>query len=80
MGAYVHQTSNQLIFDRVRQIQLDCDLLAGYLSYDGSAPGEAKALHDISVRLFDDVYLSLRSHWSAGVVDGKYLSAGLDEV
>lgn len=75
MGAYVHQTLNQLIFDHVRHVQLECNLLSGYLLHDGSAPREAQALYEISMRLFEDVYQSLLSHWSAGVVDGNYLPA-----
>lgn len=75
MAKYVHQTENQLIFDRVRSIQLECDLLYSYLKYDGSAEKEASVLKDISIRLFDDVYIGLRSRWSAGVGDdGRYLS------
>ena len=74
MAKYVHQTENQLIFDRVRSIQLECDLLYSYLKYDGCAEREASALKDISVRLYDDVYIGLRSHWSAGIgEDGRYL-------
>jgi hypothetical protein len=74
MAKYVHQTENQLIFDRVRSIKLECDLLYSYLKYDGSAEDEAAALKDISVRLYDDVYIGLRSHWSAGIGDdGRYL-------
>lgn len=74
MAKYVHQTENQLIFDRVRSIQLECDLLYSYLKYDGSAEKEASVLKDISIRLFDDVYIGLRSRWSAGVGDdGMYL-------
>lgn len=74
MAKYVHQTENQLIFDRVRSIQLECDLLYSYLKYDGSAEKEASVLKDISIRLFDDVYIGLRSRWSAGVGDdGSYL-------
>ena len=74
MAKYVHQTENQLIFDRVRSIKLECDMLYSYLKYDGSAEDEASALKDISVRLYDDVYIGLRSHWSAGIAeDGRYL-------
>lgn len=74
MAKYVHQTKNQLIFDRVRSIQLECDLLYSYLKYDGSAEKEASVLKDISIRLFDDVYIGLRSRWSACVGDdGMYL-------
>lgn len=74
MAKYVHQTENQLIFDKVRSIKLECDMLYSYLKYDGSAEKEASALKDISVRLFDDVYIGLRSRWSAGVGDdGRYL-------
>lgn len=74
MAKYVHQTENQLIFDRVRSIQLECDLLYSYLKYDGSAEKEASVLKDISIRLFDDVYIGLRSRWSSGVGDdGRYL-------
>lgn len=74
MAKYVHQTENQLIFDRVRSIQLECDLLYSYLKYDGSAEKEASVLKDISIRLFDDVYIGLCSRWSAGVGDdGRYL-------
>ena len=74
MAMYVHQTENQLIFDKVRSIKLECDLLYSYLKYDGSAEKEAFALKDISTRLYDDVYIGLRSHWSAGVgEDGRYL-------
>lgn len=32
MAKYVHQTENQLIFDKVRSIKLECDLLYSYLS------------------------------------------------
>ena len=74
MAKYVHQTENQLIFDKVRSIKLECDLLYSYLKYDGSAEQEASILKDISIRLYDDVYIGLRSHWSAGVgEDGRYL-------
>ena len=74
MAKYVHQTENQLIFDKVRSIKLECDLLYSYLKYDGSAEQEASILKDISVRLYDDVYMRLRSHWSAGIgEDGRYL-------
>lgn len=74
MARYVHQTENQLIFDRVRSIKLECDMLYSYLMYDGSAEREASALKDISIRLYDDVYIGLRSHWSAGIgEDGRYL-------
>lgn len=74
MAKYVHQTENQLIFDKVRSIKLECDMLYSYLKYDGSAEDEASALKDISVRLYDDVYIGLRSHWSAGIGgDGIYL-------
>jgi hypothetical protein len=74
MARYVHQTENQLIFDKVRSIKLECDLLYSYLRYDGSADQEAAILKDISISLFDDVYMGLRSHWSAGTgEDGKYL-------
>lgn len=74
MAKYVHQTENQLIFDRVRSIKLVCDMLYSYLKYDGSAEDEASALKDISVRLYDEVYIGLRSHWSAGIgEDGRYL-------
>lgn len=69
MAKYVHQTENQLIFDKVRSIKLECDLLYSYLKYDGSAEKEASALKDISIRLFDDVYSGLRSRWSAGIGD-----------
>lgn len=76
MARYVHQTENQLIFDRVRSIKLECDMLYSYLKYDGSAEREASALKDISIRLYDDVYIGLRSHWSAGIgEDGRYLPA-----
>ncbi len=74
MARYVHQTENQLIFDRVRSIKLECDMLYSYLSMNGSAEREASALKDISIRLYDDVYIGLRSHWSAGIgEDGRYL-------
>lgn len=74
MAKYVHQTENQLFFDRVRSIQLECDLLYSYLKYYGNAEKEASVLKDISIRLFDDVYIGLRSRWSAGVGDdGRYL-------
>lgn len=74
MAKYVHQTENQLIFDWVRSIQLECDLLYSYLKCDGSAEKEASVLKDISIRLYDDVYIGLRSRWSAGVGDdGRYL-------
>ena len=74
MAKYVHQTENQLIFDRVRSIKLECDMLYSYLKYDCSAEDEASALKDISVRLYDEVYIGLRSHWSAGIgEDGRYL-------
>lgn len=74
MAEYVHQTENQLIFDMVRSIKLECDLLYSYLKYDGSAEREASALKDISVMLYDDVYIGLRSLWSAGIgEDGRYL-------
>lgn len=74
MARYVHQTEIQLIFDRVRSIKLECDMLYSYLMYDGSAEREASALKDISIRLYDDVYIGLRSHWSAGIgEDGRYL-------
>ena len=74
MAGYVHQTENQLIFDRVRSIKLECDMLYSYLKYDGSAEREASALKDISIRLYDDVYIGLRSHWSAGIgEDGRCL-------
>ena len=55
MAKYVHQTENQLIFDKVRSIKLECDLLYSYLKYDGSAEQEASILKDISIRLYDDV-------------------------
>lgn len=74
MAKYVHQTENQLIFDKVRSIKLECDLLYSYLKYDGSAEYEASILKRISVSLFDDVYMGLRSRWSAGIGDdGIYL-------
>lgn len=74
MARYVHQTENQLIFDRVRSIKLECDMLYSYLKYDGNAEREASALKDISIRLYDDVYIGLRSHWSAGIgEDGRDL-------
>lgn len=74
MARYVHQTENQLIFDKVRSIKLECDLLYSYLKFDGSVEHEASILKDISISLFDDVYMGLRSHWSAGTgKDGKYL-------
>lgn len=75
MAKYVHETENQLIFDKVRSIKLECDLLYSYLMYDGSAEREASVLKDISISLFDDVYMGLRSHWSSGIgEDGRYLS------
>lgn len=50
-------------------------MLYSYLKYDGSAEREASALKDISIRLYDDVYIGLRSHWSAGIgEEGRYLS------
>lgn len=74
MAKYINKTENQLIFDKVRSIKLECDLLYSYLMYDGSAEHEASVLKDISIRLFDDVYMGLRSHWSAGIADdGIYL-------
>lgn len=74
MAKYVHKTENQLIFDKVRSIIFECDLLYNYLMYDGSALYEASILKGISVSLFDDVYMGLRSHWSVGIAeDGSYL-------
>lgn len=74
MAKYIHQTANQMIFDKVRSIQLECDMLYSYLRYDGSAENEASALKDISMRLYYDVYNGLRSHWSAGIgEDGRCL-------
>lgn len=74
MAKYVHKTENQLIFDKVRSIKLECDLLYSYLKYDGSAEQEASVLKDISISLYDEVYMGLRSHWSVGIgEDGRYL-------
>lgn len=74
MAKYVHQTENQLIFDKVRSIIFECDLLYSYLMFDGGAEHEASILKGISISLFDDVYMGLRSHWSAGTAeDGSYL-------
>lgn len=74
MAKYVHKTVNQLVFDKVRSIQFECDLLRSYLEIDGSAESEVSVLRDISTLLFDDVYNSLRSHWSSGISeDGGYL-------
>lgn len=74
MAKYVHKTENQLIFDKVRSIKLECDLLYSYLKYDGSAEQEASVLKGISISLYDEVYMGLRSRWSAGIgEDGRYL-------
>lgn len=74
MAKYVHKTQNQLIFDKVCSLKLECDLLYSYLKYDGSAEQEASVLKDISISLYDEVYMGLRSHWSAGIgEDGRYL-------
>ena len=54
MAKYVHKTENQLIFDKVRSIKLECDLLYSYLKYDGSAEYEASVLKDISISLYDE--------------------------
>lgn len=63
-----------MIFDKVRSIKLECDLLYSYLKCDGSAEQEASVLKDISISLYDEVYMGLRSHWSAGIgEDGRYL-------
>lgn len=63
-----------MIFDKVRSIKLECDLLYSYLKCDGSAEQEASVLKDISISLYDEVYMGLRSHWSAGIgADGRYL-------
>ena len=63
MPEYVHKFSNQAIFDMVRSMQINADVLAGYLSYVGGCSKEVEALHSVSTLLFDDVYKGLRSHW-----------------
>lgn len=74
MAKYVHQTMNQLIFDRARQISLDLTLLAAYLDQDGSAKDEVKQLYRARDIVYEGVYRSLRAHWSSGTgEDGHYL-------
>ena len=67
---YQHQTINHLIFDRVREIQLEVDLLRAYLQCEevGRIGGaglkhEISVLTDVSISLFDDVYKPLREKW-----------------
>lgn len=63
MAVYVHRTTNQAVFDMVRQMQVNADILAGYLRDVGGCAHEVAALDTVSVLLFDDVYKRLRSHW-----------------
>lgn len=74
MPKYVHQTSNQIIFDRVRDLTTDMTLIAAYLENDGSAMGEVRELRRARDIVFNGVYRSLRSHWSSGIDEnGHYL-------
>lgn len=68
--SYVHKTTNHLVFDRIRQIQLDVDFLCSYLQREEASrvsgaglSSEIKALMRVHNLLFEDVYQSLRSKW-----------------
>lgn len=68
--SYQHQTINHLIFDRIREVQIEVDLLRAYLQCEetGRVGGaglkhEISALTDVSNLLFDDVYMLLREKW-----------------
>lgn len=66
---YKHRTSNELFFDKIRELQFELDLLRAYLSnstgYDKLAYNkEEQALNLCSLILFDDVYKSIREKWS----------------
>lgn len=67
---YQHQTYNHLIFDRIRSVQLEVELLKAYLEQDefsriGGAglKDEIDVLAFVSHLLFDDVYHTLRKKW-----------------
>lgn len=69
-SSYSHQTTNHLIFDRIREVQLEVDLLRSYLQCEetGRIGGaglkhEISVLADVSTSLFDDVYMPLREKW-----------------
>ena len=70
MSEYQHQTYNHLIFDKVRQIQLDVELVKSYLQQEeNSRVGGAdlaeviSALQTISTDIFEVVYKPLRNKW-----------------
>lgn len=68
MAEYVHQTYNQLTFDKVRSVQYEIELLKSYLrdSNDfGCLDSEIAALRECSTILFDSVYKPLREKWAS---------------
>lgn len=67
---YQHQTVNHLIFDRIRSVQLEVDLLRAYLTEEENSriggaglKSEINALSRASTLLFDRVYMPLREKW-----------------
>ena len=71
MSEYVHQTYNHLMFDRIRELQLDVELIKSYLiREETSRVGGADladiifALDRISSDVFELVYKPLREKWA----------------
>ena len=69
-NSYQHQTWNHLFFDRVREVQLEVELLKAYLQQEESGriggaglKREIFALSRVSSLLFDGVYKPIREKW-----------------
>lgn len=63
---YKNRTSNELMFDKLRDLTFELDVLAAYLRYSGNGnEKEARILSQCSVSIFDKVYKELRQSWIA---------------
>lgn len=67
---YQHKTCNELMFDRIRSIQDECDLVSSYLKREEESRYGGAGLQTIILNLdkastiiFDDVYKALRQKW-----------------
>lgn len=63
---YHHKTSNDLLFDELRNITWRLNLIRAYLDgyrHCGSAPVIQKIM-EAEIILFDDVYIELRDMWA----------------
>lgn len=66
MAEYVHKTSNQLTFDKLRQIQYEIELLKAYIA-KGQGGNDVSdiisALDEASYLIYEKAYTPLRQIW-----------------